>query len=145
VNLSTTEKMWNVLGKNIYHGGKEDDDGWISFTNNELNHMNNYMRYFEVFLVRIIKLFTCVLWFITKVFSKFTWEQMPSQKTISYIVEKHVQVITLFGWMKPRIQVKYDILKFTFWPQLRIFMLIQWLIIDVKLSMGITLEGLKCL
>jgi hypothetical protein len=76
------EKMWNVLDKNIYHQGKEDDDGWISFTSNELNHMNNSMICIFKILVRIIKLFICFLWFITKVLSKFTLEQMPSQRII---------------------------------------------------------------
>ncbi len=51
------EKMWNVFDKNIYHGRKEDDDdGWISFTNNELDHMNNYMRYFKVFFSKNYKI-----------------------------------------------------------------------------------------
>jgi len=31
------------------------------------------------------------------------------ERMISYIVEKHMEAITLFGWMKPRIQMKYDI------------------------------------
>jgi hypothetical protein len=36
------------------------------------------------------------------------------ERTIFYIVEKHMKAITLFGWMKPRIQMKYDISKITF-------------------------------
>jgi hypothetical protein len=33
------------------------------------------------------------------------------ERMISYIVEKHMEAITLFGWMKPRTQVKYAIFK----------------------------------
>jgi hypothetical protein len=31
------------------------------------------------------------------------------ERTIFYVVEKHMEVIMLIGWMKPRIQVKYHI------------------------------------
>ncbi len=140
------------------------------------------MRYFKVFLVRlvrIIKLFICVLWFITKILSNFTWEQMARQRIIRNVnidVQNKLLVGVKFevarfhecgleggkGWYFTLLKNTWKLLhyldgwnqgpkwsmlflKIIFWPQFKFFMLLKIIIANVKLLMGITLEGLKCL